>query len=202
MKIAYTLNGLIGGISSGKNMNADVGDYSNQSSLVLRYVSKFLKKHVLENNDVDIFIFSWEVDKLEEFKNLIKNMIEIITYDKMIISLEHTLDDYKKRGTEKYKYSSIEFDKLRKEINEVKEICDNWANAKIDEWVMWNIDYVDAHEINRELDNYHRYCKENNIEMLWGVGGGKIQSSSTMVKEVTQKKRTKDLEKYRRQNAF
>ena len=47
-----------------------------------------------------------------------------------------------------------------------------------------------------------RYCKENNIEMLWGVGGGKIQSSSTMVKEVTQKKRTKDLEIYRRQNAF
>ena len=47
---------------------ADVGDYSNQSSLVLRYVSKFLKKYVLENNDVDIFIFSWEVDKLEEFK--------------------------------------------------------------------------------------------------------------------------------------
>ena len=68
MKIAYTLNGLIGGISSGKNMNADVGDYSSQSSLVLRYVSKFLKKYVLENNDVDIFIFSWEVDKLEEFK--------------------------------------------------------------------------------------------------------------------------------------
>ena len=96
---------------------------------------------------------------------LIKNMVEIISYKKIIISLENTLVDYKKRGTEKYKYSSIEFDKLRKEINEVKEICDNWANAKIDEWVMWNIDYVDAHEINRELDNYHRYCKENNIEI-------------------------------------
>ena len=47
-----------------------------------------------------------------------------------------------------------------------------------------------------------KFCRENNIEMIWGVGGGKIQSSSTMVKEVTQKKRTKDLEKYRRQNAF
>ena len=47
-----------------------------------------------------------------------------------------------------------------------------------------------------------RYCRENNIEMIWGVGGGKIQSSSTMVKEVTQKKRTKDLENYRRQIAF
>jgi len=47
-----------------------------------------------------------------------------------------------------------------------------------------------------------KFCRENNIEMIWGVGGGKIQSSSTMVKEVTQKKRTKDLENYRRQNAF
>ena len=43
MKIAYTLNGLIGGFNSGKNMNADVGDYNSQSSLVLRYVSKFCK---------------------------------------------------------------------------------------------------------------------------------------------------------------
>ena len=47
-----------------------------------------------------------------------------------------------------------------------------------------------------------RFCRENNIEMIWGVGGGKIQSSSTMVKEVTQKKRSKDLERYRRQIAF
>ena len=47
-----------------------------------------------------------------------------------------------------------------------------------------------------------KFCRENNIEMIWGVGGGKIQSSSTMVKEVTQKKRSKDLEKYRSQSAF
>ena len=33
-----------------------------------------------------------------------------------------------------------------------------------------------------------RFCKENGIEMMWGVGGGKIQSSSSMVKSVTQKK--------------
>jgi cytidyltransferase-like protein len=47
-----------------------------------------------------------------------------------------------------------------------------------------------------------RYCRENKIEMLWGIGGGKIQSSSSMVKEVTQKKRSKDLEKYRNQIAY
>ena len=26
------------------------------------------------------------------------------------------------------------------------------------------------------------YCTENNIEMLWGIGGGKIQSSSDLLK--------------------
>ena len=46
-----------------------------------------------------------------------------------------------------------------------------------------------------------RFCRENGIEMMWDIGGGKIQSSSTMVKEVTQKKRTKDLEKWRNQLA-
>ena len=26
------------------------------------------------------------------------------------------------------------------------------------------------------------YCNDNNIEMLWGIGGGKIQSSSDLIK--------------------
>tara|TARA_R110002020_G_scaffold114349_1_gene262978 strand:- start:115 stop:573 length:459 start_codon:yes stop_codon:yes gene_type:complete len=47
-----------------------------------------------------------------------------------------------------------------------------------------------------------KFCRENDIEMMFGIGGGKIQSSSTIVKEVTQKKRLKDLERYRGQTAF
>ena len=46
-----------------------------------------------------------------------------------------------------------------------------------------------------------RFCKENGIEMIWGVGGGKIQSSSSMVRSATQKKRFKDLERFRSQSA-
>ena len=42
-----------------------------------------------------------------------------------------------------------------------------------------------------------KYCKENNIEMRWNVGGGKVQSSSTMVNNATQTKRKKGLEKFR-----
>ena len=32
------------------------------------------------------------------------------------------------------------------------------------------------------------YCKSNNIEMLWGVGGGKIQSSSELIAKSKAKK--------------
>ena len=42
MRIAYTLNGLIGGFNSGKNMTASESlDYNNQSLLTLRYTSKY-----------------------------------------------------------------------------------------------------------------------------------------------------------------
>ena len=47
-----------------------------------------------------------------------------------------------------------------------------------------------------------RFCKENGIEMIWGIGGEKIQSSSSMVTSVTQKKRSKDLAKYRKLNTY
>ena len=46
-----------------------------------------------------------------------------------------------------------------------------------------------------------RFCRENGIEMIWGVGGGKVQSSSTMVASVTEKKRSKDLARFRSQSA-
>ena len=45
-------------------------------------------------------------------------------------------------------------------------------------------------------------CKELGIETIYNIGGGKVRSSSTLVKELTQKKRQNDLEKYRSQLAF
>ena len=46
-----------------------------------------------------------------------------------------------------------------------------------------------------------RLCDELGIELMYDVGGDKIRSSSVLVKEVTQKKRSKDLEKFRSQMA-
>ena len=63
MKIAYTINGLVGGLS-GKNSS---GSPRDDQLLVLRYVSNLLDKYIKPFNDVDFFIFSWHTDFMKEF---------------------------------------------------------------------------------------------------------------------------------------
>ena len=64
------MNGLVGGFKSGKNSDAlELNDYNYESLLTLKYCSKFLKKYILDNNNVDIFIFSWQDDKKKDFIN-------------------------------------------------------------------------------------------------------------------------------------
>ena len=36
---------------------------------------------------------------------------------------------------------------------------------------------------NSETTTEIKYCKDNNIEMLWNLGGGKIQSSSSLIEQ-------------------
>ena len=55
MKIAYTMNGLVGGLF-GKHYNADSGD---ESTLVIKYISNNFRKYITSSNDVDFFIFSY-----------------------------------------------------------------------------------------------------------------------------------------------
>ena len=66
-RIAYTLNGLIGGFKNKNSSATEFDDYGYTSLLTLKYCSKFLRKYVLDNNDVDIFIFSWETNKEKDF---------------------------------------------------------------------------------------------------------------------------------------
>ena len=47
-----------------------------------------------------------------------------------------------------------------------------------------------------------RLCKELGIELMYDIGGDKVRSSSKLVKEVTEKKRKKDLERFRSQMAL
>jgi len=45
-------------------------------------------------------------------------------------------------------------------------------------------------------------CEELGIEMLWNVGGGKVRSSSTLVREATDNKRKLDLAHFRETTAI
>ena len=67
MKIAYTLNGLIGGLT-GKNSSGSTRD---DQLLVLKYVSNLLQKYIVPYNDVDFFIFSWHTDFKDEFEQYV-----------------------------------------------------------------------------------------------------------------------------------
>ena len=136
MRIAYTLNGLIGGFGNYKTYNIDkLSNYDDESSLVLRYVSKFLKKYVLENNDVDIFIFSWEVDKLEEFKKYLNpKKIKLIPQIDFEIP-KHIKGTNDKRVTAHYSrwYGFKEVMKLKKKYEQENNFkYDLVVNARFD----------------------------------------------------------------------
>ena len=69
MKIAYTINGLIGGLS-GKSWSRKDEDFL---PAMVKYLYKSLDDNILKNNDVDIFLFSWHKDKQKELEEIYKN---------------------------------------------------------------------------------------------------------------------------------
>jgi hypothetical protein len=48
MKIAYTMNGLVGGLF-GKHYNADTGD---ESTLVIKYISNNFRKYITSSMEI------------------------------------------------------------------------------------------------------------------------------------------------------
>ena len=136
MRIAYTLNGLIGGFGNYKTYNIDkLSNYGDESSLTLKYASKFLKKYVLDNNDVDVFVFSWQVDKLEEFKKYLNpKKIKVIPQIDFEIP-KHLKGKNDKRVTAHYSrwYGFKEVMKLKKEYEKENDFkYDLVVNARFD----------------------------------------------------------------------
>jgi hypothetical protein len=66
MKIALCLTGLIGSSSDKSYLS------NKNSNTVLATAFHKTKKHIFENNDVDVFIHSWELDSREDILNLYK----------------------------------------------------------------------------------------------------------------------------------
>ncbi len=66
MRIAYTMNGIFGGFA-GKNSKSN---NINESELILKYTYSKLKKYILDNNNIDLFIFSWHHELKDEFNTI------------------------------------------------------------------------------------------------------------------------------------
>jgi hypothetical protein len=66
MKIAYTINGLIGGLS-GKNCQLRDQDIA---PLIINYTSNTVKNFIEKHNDVDFYIFSWQPELKEYFNSI------------------------------------------------------------------------------------------------------------------------------------
>ena len=75
MKIAYTFNGITGGLS-GKNYA--MKDQDNQKYLI-KLVYKYIKENIIQHNDVDFFIFSWQKEQEDLFKELYKPKKSLFT---------------------------------------------------------------------------------------------------------------------------
>jgi hypothetical protein len=67
MKIAYTMNGLVGGFE-GKNQ---VVNSSEDSILILEYLSSILNDNIIKPNDIDIFLFSWHTNFEDQFNKFL-----------------------------------------------------------------------------------------------------------------------------------
>ena len=71
MKIAYTMNGLIGGLRD----NNSTGSPEEDSILVLRYISNLIDKNIREHNDIDVFVFSWHTNFQKEFTEYLSPVV-------------------------------------------------------------------------------------------------------------------------------
>jgi hypothetical protein len=138
MKVAYTINGLIGGLS-GKSWSRKDEDFL---STMVRYLYKSLNTHILKDNDVDIFLFSWHMNDADLFKEVYQPkkslFIEQIKFD-----LPDHLSGPSNRDRIQAHYSRWyglqEVMKLRREYEKEKNIeYDLVVNARFDHY--WNKD--------------------------------------------------------------
>ena len=97
MKVALCFSGYIGTL--GGKTNKHIGEHSNT---VLDLSYKHFKEHILDKNDVDIFIHSWEVDEEENIKKLYKPKLSIFENQIVFDTAPHIQTNDEKRKQAHY----------------------------------------------------------------------------------------------------
>ena len=150
MRVAYTINGLIGGFVG---RNSQTSDKSNDSVIILEYVSNLLYKNIIQPNNADVFIFSWHTNFENQFKENLnpKRM-------KLEKQIDFTIPDHLKSGnTDRVKGHMSRWYGVKEVINLVWEYenennfeYDLVVNARFD--ICWNRKY-DLFNLNP--NNFH-----------------------------------------------
>lgn len=89
MKIAYTINGLMGSIV-GKNFENKNAGHVN---ILAKYVYNSINSRILKNNDVDIFLFSWHDKEGDQIDKIFKPKKSIHTEQIKFTDLPTWLDE-------------------------------------------------------------------------------------------------------------
>ena len=160
MKVAYTINGIIGGLA-GKNYAQENPELVSE---LAEFSYKSIDKNILKNNDVDIFLFSWHLDEKDSLKKIYKPkkslFMKQINFDVPIhllgIGEPHWVPDRVQAHYSRW-YGFKEVMKLRREYEQENNIkYDLVINARFDTY--WNkpfnfsqLNVNDVH-LARELD--------------------------------------------------
>ena len=162
MKIAYTFNGITGGLS-GKNY--DMKDQDNQKYLI-KLVYKYIEENIIQHNDVDFFIFSWQKEQEDLFNELYKPKKSLFTEQIKFDTPPH-LDSESSRVQAHYSswYGFDEVMKLKTEYEEENNFkYDLVVNVRMD--TLWNRPY-DFSKL--DVDKIHL---TKHINRDWGWGNG------------------------------
>jgi|TARA_Y100000034_G_scaffold11714_1_gene12259 hypothetical protein len=157
MKIAYTINGIIGGLA-GKNSDQNNPDLVSK---LAEFSYKSIDKNILKNNDVDIFLFSWHLDEKDSLKKIYKPkkslFMKQINFD-VPSHLKEGADSVRVQAHYSRWYGFNEVMKLRREYEQENNIkYDLVINARFD--MYWNkpIDFsqlnVNDVHLATELEN-------------------------------------------------
>jgi hypothetical protein len=156
MKIAYTINGIIGGLV-GKNCDQSNPDLVSE---LAKYSYKSIDKNILKNNDVDIFLFSWHLDERDLLKKIYKPKKSLFMKQINFDVPTHLEGAHSVRVQAHYSrwYGFKEVMKLRREYEQENNIkYDLVINARFDMYWNKSIDFsqlnVNDVHLATELEN-------------------------------------------------
>jgi len=133
MKIAYTINGLVGGLT-GKN---EIRNDEKYVPMIASYCKKTIDSFFCTDNDIDFFIFTWHTNHIDDFKK-IYNPKCLITEKQKQFQIHPSAENTQRSQSHVsrwYGYKKV-IEEVISYVNTTNTIYDYVINARFD--ICWN----------------------------------------------------------------